>query len=220
MARYVISGSPLVKIYLLEWHDRLLENPDLMYDYATPFTFDVPRGCSAFRMNFNKPVAVTGRDDKEVEVLYSWLVGESGHSQHETDLFGIVPFDPGVDLVERQDELARLEELMSDDPKVAAKAQKEIAAIQRDTALRIKTMRENIKQESAARITRAMKINHNNLVKQWSINEEMKMGKHRPSESEALGALALNAVIKAATAKGAKVYGNINKLMNENQATS
>ncbi len=219
MARYVICGSPLVKIYLLEWHDRLLAEPELMYDFATPFSFDVPRGCSAFKINFNKPVAVSGRDDKEVEVLYSWLIGESGHSQHETDLFGIVPFDPGVDLVERQDELSRLEELMSDDPEVAKKAQKEIARIQKDTAMRIKTMREKIKEDSAARITRAMKINHNNLVKQWQINEEMKMGKHRPSESEALGAFALDAVIKAATAKGAKVYGNINKLMNENQAT-
>src|SRR4051812_18296235 len=107
--RYVICSSPLVKTFLVEWHDRLLTDPEEMYNWGDPkqpWTFDVPRGCSAFRMTFNKPVAVTGRDDSEVETLYKWLIGESGHSQHETDLYGIVPFEPGVDLVERQDEIA------------------------------------------------------------------------------------------------------------------
>ncbi len=215
--RYVICGSPLVKVYLVEWHDRLLAEPELVNDMKTDFTFDVPRGCSAFKVNFNKPMPINGRDDKEIEVLYNWLIGEAGHSQHETDLFGIVPFDPGVDLVQRQDEIARLEDLMSDDPKIVASAQKEIAKIQKDTATRLKTMREAIRANSEARIKRAMKISHNNLVKQWQINEEMKMGKHRPSEAEALGAYVLDAEIKAAAARGAKVYGNINKLMGENQ---
>ncbi len=223
MPRYVICSSPLVKIYLLEWHDRLLADPEEMNNFGDPkqpWKFDVPRGCSAFKMTFNKPVAVTGKDDSEIETLYSWLIGESGHSQHETDLFGIVPFDPGVDLVERQDEIARLSDLMEGDDEAAAQAMKELAKIQKDTQAHIKSMREAIKESSAARIKRAMKQNHNNLVKQWEINEEMKLGKHRPSESEALGAYALDQEIQAAAAKGAKVYGNINKLMQRNQATS
>ncbi len=223
MARYVICSSPLVKIYLLEWHDRLLAEPEEMNNFGdpkAPWKFDVPRGCSSFKMTFNKPVPVTGRDDSEIETLYKWLIGESGHSQHETDLFGIVPFDPGVDLVERQDEIARLTDLMEGDDESAALAMKELAQIQKETQTRIRDMREAIKDMSAARIKRAMKQNHNNLVKQWEINEEMKMGKHRPSESEALGAYALDAEIQAAAAKGAKVYGNINRIMAHNQATS
>lgn len=220
MARYVICSSPLVRIYLPEWHDRLLADPDLMYEEKAQFSFDVPRGCSAFKVNFNKPVAVTGRDDKEIETLYGWLTGEAGHSYHETDIYGLVPFDPGVDLVERQDEIAQLENLMSEDPKVVAQAQKKIAQIQKDTATRLKNMREQVRLMSEARIRRAMKTVHNNLVRQWQINEEMKMGKHRPSESEALGAYALDKEIKQAEAKGAKVYGNINKLMTNNPTSA
>ncbi len=39
------------------------------------------------------------------------------------------------------------------------------------------------------------------------------MGKHRPSVAEAVGAFALDKELKAAAAKGAKIYGNINKIM-------
>ncbi len=219
MPRYVISASPLVKIYLTEWHDRLLANPELMHDFKTDFLFDVPRGCSSFKMKFNKPNVVTGKDDKEVETLFGWLTGEAGHSYHETDCYGIVAFDPGIDMMERQDEISRLEELMSEDPDIVRNAQKEIAKIQKDTAKRLKDLKESVILASEARIKRAMKASHNNLIKQWAANEEMKMGKHRPSEAEALGAYALDKEIAAAEAKGAKVYGNINKIMHATQGT-
>lgn len=213
MARYVICASPLVKMYLTEWHERLLDKPDLIYDATEDFTFDIPRGCSATKIRFNKPIAINGRDDKEIEVLYQWLIGESGHSYHETDLYGVVPFDPGVDLVERQDEVAQYENLMSEDPKAIAKAQKKIAEIQMDTARRLKTMREAVKASSEARILRAAKTVHNNLIRQWQLNEEQKMGKYPPSISEMLGAHALDKQIKASAAKGSALKSRMNDLM-------
>jgi hypothetical protein len=223
MPRYVICASPLVKIYLQEWHDRLLAEPEEMYRMQEPeeptWFFDIPHGCASMRIPFNKPYSVRGANDKEIETKFLWLIGESGHSQHETDLYGIVAFDPGIDLVERQDELARLESMLIDDPKKAAEARKKIAALQKDSTDRVIEMRKKLINMSEDRIKRAMKTVHNNLVKQWQINEEMKMGKHRPSQSEALGAYALDKEIKAAAAKGAKVYGNINKMMNANQAS-
>lgn len=214
MARYVISASPLVKIYLPEFHDVLLENPDLIYDAKTDFSFDIVTGCKAVKIKFNKPVAITGRDDKEIDVLYSWLVGESGHSYNETDIYGIVPFDPGVDLVERSDEISQLENMMSDDPKVAVAAQKKVAQIQRDTAQRLKTMRESVKASSEARILRAAKTVHNNLIRQWQINAENNLGKYPPSISEMLGAHALEKQIKASEAKGAAIKSRMNEMMN------
>lgn len=224
MPRYVICASPLVKIYLTEWHDRLLADPEEMYRFpgqADPsWFFNINHGCSSVRIPFNKPYSIRGENDKEIETKFLWLIGESGHSQHETDPYGIVAFDPGIDLVERQDELARLESLLIDDPDQAVESRKRISALQKDSTDRVIEMRKRLILTSEDRIKRAMKTVHNNLVRQWEVNEEMKLGKHRPSESEALGAFALDKEIQAAAAKGAKVYGNINKLMQRNQATS
>ncbi len=217
-ARYVIAASPLVKCYLKEWHDSLLENPDLIYDMATPFSFDVPRGCSAFKVDFNKPMAVRGADDKQIETLFGWLTGESGQSYHETDIYGLVSFDPGVDLVDRVDQMAFLEALATGDPAEAVKAKKELDKIQKDTATRIQEMRAKVKIASELRVKRAMKTVHNNLIRQWAINKEQNLGKYPPSISEAVGAHALDKELKAKAEKGKALLGRIDTMMAETSA--
>jgi len=197
--RLVISASPLVKIYLPQWHDRLLENPDLINKvYANDeqtFEFDIPRGIRAFRMTFNKPVAVVARGESEVETLYNWLIGESGMSQHETDCYGVVPFDPQFDMISTLDHMASLEALAAGDMEKAMKAKRELDKLQKDTAERIAKLRVEVKKQSEERIKRAMKNVHSNLIKQWQRNEETGMGKYPPSVSEALGRYAMNAEI-------------------------
>lgn len=197
--RLVISASPLVKIYLPQWHDRLLENPDLINKvYAndeTTFDFDIPRGIRAFRMTFNKPIAVVAGRESEVETLYNWLIGESGMSQHETDCYGVVPFDPQFDMISTLDHMASLEALANGDVKKAMAAKKELDKLQKDTAERIAKLRVDVKKQSEARIKRAMKNVHSNLIKQWQRNEESGMGKYPPSMTEALGRYAMNAEI-------------------------
>ena len=239
MPKYVIASSPLVKVYLKEWEDRLTEDPDLIFDEETKFRFSVSTGTSAFILDFNKPMLVkkdlpgsryqadNGRsatlidlpnasmqsEGKEIEALYGWLIGESGHSRLETDLYGIVPFETGVDLVDRVDQMAALEAIMSGDPAEAVKAKREYDKIQADTARRIKEVREKVKKDSEARIKRAMKVVHNNLIQQWRHNAETGLGKYPPSIAEALGAHALDKELKEKAEKGKALYGKMDKLM-------
>lgn len=239
MPKYVIAASPLVKIYLREWWERLTENPDLIFKDDDKFTFTVATGTSAFNVDFNKAMLVQrpkpgssyqadeGRsgkivqlpnasvvsEGKEIECLYNWLIGEAGQSYHETDIFGIVPFDPGFDLVDRVDQMAVYEALLNGDPKEAVKAKRELDKIQTDTAKRMTEVRQNVKKDSEFRIKRAMKTVHNNLIRQWQTNEESKMGKYPPSISEALGAHALDAELKAKAEKGKALHGKMNSLM-------
>lgn len=213
MARYVIAASPLTKIYLKDWEDRLLAEPDLMFDDKLVFTFDVPRGTCAFKATFNKPIQLMGRDDKEIDTLFNWLTGEAGQSHLETDIYGIVPFDPGVDLVERQDQIAQLEELISDDPATVAKAQKEIAKIQKDTAARLKNMRAEVRKMADEKVMRAAKIVHNNLIRQWQINQESNQGKYPPSCTELFGGHLLKKEIEKAAARGADLRNNMSKML-------
>lgn len=239
MPRYVISASPLVKIYLKEWEERLSENPDLIFDHEAKFSFSVATGTSGFKLDFNKPMLVhkpipgssyqkdEGRssdiiqlpnanmqsEGKDIEALYGWLIGESGHSRLETDIFGIVPFDTGIDLIDRVDQMAALEAILDGDPKAAVKAKKELDKIQMDTAKRVAEVRNKVKKDSEQRIKRAMKVVHNNLIRQWAINVETGLGKYPPSIAEALGAHALNEEIKAKKEKGKALFGKMDELM-------
>lgn len=239
MARYVIAASPLVKIYLREWEDRLTEDPDLIFKEDDKFKFSVATGTSAFVLDFNKPMLVhkpkagsyyqadEGRSEKliqlpnasmqsegkEIEALYGWLIGEQGHSRLETDLYGIVPFDTGVDLVDRVDQMAALEAIMSGDPAAATKAKREYDKIQQDTARRIKEVRDKVKKDSEVRIKRAMKVVHNNLIRQWAVNAETGLGKYPPSVAEALGAHALDKELKEKAERGKALYGKMDNLM-------
>ncbi len=240
MARYIISASPLAKIYLREWHDRLTEEPDAIFDTETPFSFSIPTGTTAFRVTFNKPMLVQkpvigssyqaeeGRSEKiiqlpnasmvsegkEIETLFAWLTGEAGQSYHETDIFGCVPFDPGFNVIDRVDQMAAYEALLSGDTKEAVRAKKELDKIQQDTAQKIAAARAKVIKDSEFRIKRAMKTVHNNLIRQWEINAESKMGKYPPSISEILGAHALDKELKAKAEKGKALYGKMNELLN------
>lgn len=154
-------------------------------------------------------------DEKEMQCLFDWLVGdEVADRPTETDLYGIVAFDPKIDLVSTQDRMALLELQVSDDPTEAARAKDELAKLQMDTAQRIKATRFEVRQRADKRVRRAMRTIHNNLIRQWQINEEQKLGKYPPSITEMLGARVLNDEIEKAAAKGAKIKENMNKLMN------
>lgn len=214
MAKFVIAACPLVKVFLPEWHERLLEDPDTMMK-DEDFSFDVPRGTCAFRVRFNQPVEVSGRNDSEVLNIYNWLTGGyDGREFPETDSWGLVPYEPKIDLARRLDEMARLEVFTEDEnAKTAAKAQKDLARIRKEAKEAMLFAREDAKAKSEARIVRAMRINHNNLVKQWQLNEEQKMGKYPPSPSEMLGAHALANQIQAANAKRAAIMDRMSKLM-------
>lgn len=215
MPRFVICASPLVKCYLQEWHDRLLDNPDHLVDLKSDFDFIVPHGCGGMVVKYNKPmgVAAKARTEQDEESKYKWLIGDLPNSQNETDCFGLVPFEPGIDLVERSDQMAQYEALLSGDPKEAKKAQDSLTKMMKDTAEQVAKARLHVAAQSEARIKRAMKTVHNNLIRQWQINEESKLGKYPPSTSELFGAHVLDAEIRKAGEKGAKVKARMNELM-------
>lgn len=214
MAKLVIAASPLVKVFLREWWDELMANPDAMTDFKTPFSFDIQRGCKAFKSKFNVPMEITGSDDKEVLNLYNWLTGgPEGRDFPETDPWGVVAYDPKVDLVARLDEMSRLESLMEDDGSGPEVSMKELKKLRDDSKKSMLTARADARVKAEERILRCMKNNHNNLVRQWQLNEEMKMGKYPPSVSELMGAHALSDQIKKANAKTQKVMAQMSELM-------
>ncbi len=217
-SRFVVCATPLVKVYLPEWHKQLLDNPELLQDDKTAFSFSIAHGVSAFRVDYNKPMMVTSGRDDDVESKYQWLIGEAVGSQLETDIYGLVPFETTLDLVQRSDEMAQLtmQITTTQDPQETKAIQKAISKIQSDTAKVLSQVRLNARERSEERIKRAMRFVHNNLVKQWQRNEEMKMGKFPPSMTELFGAHVLDAAIREAQNQGGKMKARMNEIMSSN----
>lgn len=224
MAYYVICASPLVKAFLNEWQDEVMENPDLLNDFKTDFTFDVPRNSGAVKIPFNKPIEVKTKDEKDTKALYQWLIGGNGSDQaSETDCWGLVAFDPQQDLVGKIDRIALLEALSEEeeaDPKKAAAKQakitKDLSSIQKEIRNGLKGARDTALQKSQARIMRAMKVTANNLLRQWQINEESGLGKYPPSVSEHLSIKAYEEQIRK---KNAKIYQSMEETTQSLKAT-
>jgi hypothetical protein len=208
----VIAASPLVKCYLPQFHDQLLENPDFLFD-ETPFTFMITHGCGAMPITFNKPCTVSAKrkTDQDAESKYKWLIGDLPNSQNETDCYGLVPFEPGIDLTERMYEINELQ-TMSSDPKDFKMAQEKMLKIMADTQKVVQAERSKVRAMSEARIKRAMKVVHNNLIMQWQRNQEQNMGKYPPSVSEMFGAHALSGQIDAANKKTEKMRARMNEI--------
>lgn len=207
---YYIAASPLVKIFLPEWHDRLQADPDLIYDDKTAFSFNVVAGTRGVVVHYNRPQQTNDND------LYNWLVGgATGTTSRDTDIFGLVPFDPKTDILRDFDELTKLEEwAMSEDPEQAKKAMLQLKARKAQAAVAMREARAKVREQSEARIKRAIRLNHNNLIRQWQVNEEQKLGKYPPSIAEMLGSHALISEIEAAKNKGAELKKRASEMMN------
>lgn len=217
---YVIAPSPLCKAFLPEWHDRLQDNPDLLFDEKEPFEFTIPRSVGGLRIKFNTPIHVASffpkvkASDNELQSLLNWLTGgDDGRQCNETDPFGIVAYDPGFDPVQEFTDMSAAEDLFSDDPKKALAAKKRQEDRRQEIAGRIRDLKVTLREKADLRVLRSMRMNHNNLILQWQRNEEMKMGKYPPSISEMLGAHALDKEIKAAQAKGNELKNRMSELM-------
>lgn len=92
---YVIQASPLTRIFLPEWHDRCLANPELLKS-DEPFTIHIPRPSGAIELVHNKPTLASSLLQKtkerevtedEVSPLVLWLTNEQNT---ETDIYGVV----------------------------------------------------------------------------------------------------------------------------------
>lgn len=92
---YLLQASPLTRLFIPEWHQRLLVNPGLIMSSET-FKVHIPRPVGAIELWHGKPIlasTLTPRSktrevtEDEVTPLVQWLVNEQNA---ETDIWGVV----------------------------------------------------------------------------------------------------------------------------------
>lgn len=95
---YICQASPLTKIFLPEWHERCLSNPEVIFqnDPKNPWKVAIPRPSGAIELLHNVPVIASSLivktkerkiTEDEVSPLVDWLTNEQNS---ETDIYGVV----------------------------------------------------------------------------------------------------------------------------------
>lgn len=126
---YVVQASQLSRIFLPEYQNRLIQDPELIFKLKEPFKVTVPRATGAVTLTHMKPVhqyqllprkhfvqhgdgdvrelkGARRNPGDEIRDLVPWLTGgPDGMGSEETDIYGIVMLDIGADIVSSMVEL-------------------------------------------------------------------------------------------------------------------
>lgn len=178
MARLVICATPLVKIFLPQYNKLLMEQEAPDFRDTTPFSFDIVHGTAAFKVTYNKPLQITGRNDTDIESKFRWLTGgEGGREFSETDCYGLVPYEPEMDMAQRLDEMALLE------VEEGEKAMKKLAKLRKDVKEDLLRTRQVAAKASEERVMRVVRLLRHNVEQVWNGYDQR--GKPRPQMSPA-----------------------------------
>lgn len=222
---YVIQASPLTKMFMPEWEQKCLEQPELIGS-SVPFTVRVPRATGGIVLEHNKPVHVSKlippNPNRKVEVdevkdLIPWLCGGDDRPSDETDIYGIVVLDIDMAVTHTISSMLGDPELLSPDEKVREAAMRRQIDQQRTIQAAISAKMEAARERANARVKRALKITHANLIRQWEQNVANGKGKYPPSAAEALGAFVLAEEIKKASDAKQKLMENMTNIMQRTQ---
>ena len=223
----VVACSPYTKLFLPEWEERLLENPDLIMDDSIAFTFSVPRSVGAvenvqygipFRVDDYLRNTYSAKDSKAASDLMYYLTGGAdGFGMQETEWTGIVELDTGSSGTERA--MAEIHHMVMTAQSTGDQSQIDKAKKQMDY-LMAKSFKDTQEATEASRhlanqrVIKQLKTTHHNLLQQYKTNKEDGKGLYMPSGPEHFGLYVLNKIVKIS--KGRKEMNTkFNALLNE-----
>lgn len=184
-----------------------MEKPDFVFE-NTPFKVIVPSPNGAFIFEHLKPVShLALRNDKrkrdefysDIEAAVKWITGgPDGMRSHETDIYGVVQLQI-EDISNQIIDMAALADKGTEDSQ--KKAQAEFKALRDAHLQRAKGALDRARDIADARVKRALRVTHQNLIKQWEIMQQDGKGRYSPSIAEAVGAHILSSEIDKASEK-------------------
>jgi hypothetical protein len=204
-----IALCPLTKLFLADWHDRLIEEPELLFDH-TPFTFVVPRNVGALGpITYGKMFRVDdmlrgGHSEADQRSVLDWVTGgPGGDAMQETNWTGVVSLDIDYSVDRKLTDMAEMNVAIEGETDERRKEglRREIASIQKDVGAALKEARTRAAALSQERVMHQIKRTHVYLMKQFQTNKEEGKGLYNPSNTEHLGAYALRKLIQVSKGK-------------------
>lgn len=233
---FVIQASPLTKIFLhRDWTDRCIDNPELIHK-STPglFKVTIPRSMGAIVIDHLTPVAhqdlVPRQPNRKVEHdetrdVVPWLTGgEGGTRFSETDIYGVVQVDLGMNYTQLLSQLLMLEASAdiphigeNPDQTAARKAQAvdRTRKVQEAAKAKIQEALAAARERANERVMRAARTTFSFLHRQFQRNIEQGMGRYEPTGQEALCAFILRDQITKARQKKRSMMDEVSGVMKD-----
>lgn len=232
---FVIQASPLTKVFLQrEWTARCIEDPELIHKSEPGlFTVTVPRSMGAIVLEHMRPVAfqdlVPKQKNRKVEHdetrdVVPWLTGGDGGTRFsETDIYGVVEIDMGMNYTQLLSQMLMLEASQAvAGPETGEKAAARAAHMAKQTQMLQAKARNDLKnavvnamERANERVLRGAKRTYSYLHKQFQRNIEQGVGRYEPSGTEALCAFILREEITKARAKKRDMMQQVSNVMND-----
>lgn len=222
---YVIQASPLSKLFMGSHQSKCAELPEHVFK-SVPFVVRVPRSAGDIMMEHNKPVhkskllpVTPGRkrdefSNGESETLFEWITGgPDGDKCEETDIYGIVQLAVDLDVGSAIVDVASLAQGGTEDSE--KKAAKTYQDLQRELVKSTKAALIKARDLADWRVKRAVKITHENLMKQYETMRQDGKGVYSPSVAEAIGAYIIREEVEKNKGIGAELQAILEKTMKE-----
>lgn len=227
---YVIAASPLAKIFMdreiidpktgesMTIQKKCLEDPDFINN-EDPFELTVKRPSGAILLTFGIPKDITSNNQSDERSLIFWLTGgPAGDQCQETDCYGLAEFAIGFDTTQLLHRNMELNTFLQTKGKhvseeTLSRVQDEQNAMMGRMNLSIESAHKKARDVANMRVKKALKQMYSNLQRQWEINQEAGVGRHMPSNAEALGAHILQDEIMKSTESRQKMIQKMNHIM-------
>lgn len=210
---FVISLSPLAKIFQRHLQEDLMKDPERIYKPEN-FRIIAEKPSGDVHLIFGKPMQIAQRPGREkdeavVDVI-NWLTGgPNGDLCRETDYTGVVAMPLDVDII---GSLATIVGVGLENPEAIEKEQKKQA---KQVKTELTLAMEKAKAISETRVMRAIRATHDNLKKQYEINRQNGLGAYQPSTTEFLCCYALAAEQAKRSEDRKRITEQFAKLMDE-----
>lgn len=209
----VVACSPLSKLFLPEWEERLLENQELIFKEDEQFKFNVARPAGAIEnVHYSVPFRVDDylrankqlRDAKDaLNVMYYLTGGAEGTQSQETDWTGIVelPSVSGSDRDMSVVQHAVMQAQMSGDPCRIQAAKLRMDNLMNKSWEDTQEAMKRARKIADERVIRQLKTTHINLMNQYKHNKDDGKGIYAPSSTEHFGAYVLRKMIQVSAGR-------------------
>lgn len=224
MPAYVVQASPLTKLFMSEWAQRIEQNPDIVFE-PVDFEIRVPRPFGGLIFQHNKPVRSTNviphspnrkkTNDNVIDDLEGtifWLTGgPDGQRSEETDIYGIVALHIDFDVSTALTDISLFAD--SDTEVSRKKAADSYKEMQRTLVKQTGDAMKAAKELADFRVRRALRITHHNLMKQYETLRSDGKGVYSPSLAEAVGAHIIASEIEQGGENRRKMLQRLNEVM-------
>lgn len=207
---YVIAASPVAKIFQRgfvpgmkpeeenRWF-RVLKRDPMRIFKEEPFEVIVQRPSGTIRLDYGKPKQIFGKEESEAKLIVEWLTGgPNGDRCLETDCYGIVPFEVGVDVLSMVTGMGELQAMAAEGGEKAERAERRRLQLNDLVQPKIMKAQEDAKKLAHERVMRQVRTIYRNLMDQYEKNRQQGVGLYTPSPVEYLCAYVLRDEIRKA----------------------